>query len=116
MSLDPSLKTKDKLAGVRSVMKRAERIANRTTFTGAAGRFDVDTWFGLFGPAHLSTETTQRLNRAFVDAMGTGVVKARAAALLAELAPDTPEQFAAFVRAEHAKYGPVVRASGARVD
>ncbi len=27
MSLDPSLKTKDKLAGVRSVMKRAERIA-----------------------------------------------------------------------------------------
>ncbi|HSW25697.1 MAG TPA: tripartite tricarboxylate transporter substrate binding protein, partial [Burkholderiaceae bacterium] len=36
--------------------------------------------------------------------------------LMAELAPSTPEQFAAFVRAEHAKYGPVVKASGARID
>lgn len=80
------------------------------------GDFDVDTWFGLFGPAHLTAETTQRLNRAFVDAMGNSAVKARAAALLAELAPNTPEQFAAFVRAENAKYGPVVKASGARLD
>ena len=35
---------------------------------------------------------------------------------MAELAPSTPEQFAAFVRAEHAKYGAVVKASGARID
>lgn len=31
MSLDPSLKSKDKLAGTRSVMKRAERIAKLST-------------------------------------------------------------------------------------
>ncbi|MFO1221925.1 MAG: tripartite tricarboxylate transporter substrate binding protein [Burkholderiaceae bacterium] len=97
------------------IMPEVPTIAESARDLGL-GDFDVDTWFGLFGPAHLSTETTQRLNRAFVDAMGTGVVKARAAALLAELAPDTPEQFAAFVRAEHAKYGPVVKASGARLD
>jgi len=80
------------------------------------GDFNVDTWFGLFGPAQLNAETTQRLNRAFVDAMGSPEVKARAATLMAELAPSTPEQFAAFVRAELAKYGPVVKASGATLD
>jgi tripartite-type tricarboxylate transporter receptor subunit TctC len=78
--------------------------------------FQIDTWFGLFGPAQLPAEITQRLNRAFVDALQSSEVKARAAALMAELVPSTPEQFAAFVRAEHAKYAPVVKASGARVD
>ncbi|HEX6020181.1 MAG TPA: tripartite tricarboxylate transporter substrate-binding protein, partial [Burkholderiaceae bacterium] len=97
------------------VMPEVPTIAESASDLGL-GDFDVDTWFGLFGPAHLPAETTQRLNRAFVDAMGTNAVKARAAALLAELAPDTPEQFAAFVRAENAKYGPVVKASGARLD
>jgi len=80
------------------------------------GGFDVDTWFGLFGPANLPADTTQRLNRSFVEAMQSPELKARAAGLMAELAPDTPEQFGAFVRAELAKYGPAVKASGAKVD
>ena len=80
------------------------------------GDFDVDTWFGLFAPAHLPAETTQRLNRAFVDALQSPELKARAATLMAELAPGTPGQFGAFVRAELAKYGPVVKASGAKLD
>ena len=38
------------------------------------------------------------------------------ATLMAEPAPTTPGQFADFVKAELAKYGPVVKASGAKVD
>ena len=78
--------------------------------------FQVDTWFGLFGPAQLPSDVTQRLNRAFVDAMGSPELKARATTLMAELSPTTPEQFAAFVRSELAKYEGVVKASGARID
>ena len=78
--------------------------------------FDIGTWFGLFGPAGLPAETTARLNRAFVDALGTAEVKARLATLMAEPSPTTPGQFGAFVKAELAKYEPVVKASGARAD
>jgi tripartite-type tricarboxylate transporter receptor subunit TctC len=35
---------------------------------------------------------------------------------LAETSPSTPEQFAAFVKAELSKYEKVVKASGARAD
>lgn len=80
------------------------------------GRFDVSTWFGLFGPARLPSDTLARLNKAFVDALNSPELKARMATLLAEPAPTSPEQFAAFVRAELAKYEPVVKASGAKVD
>ena len=80
------------------------------------GRFDVNTWFGLFGPARLPADVTARLNKAFVDALGTPELKARMATLMAEPVPQTPEQFSAFVKAELAKYEGVVKASGARVD
>ena len=78
--------------------------------------FDVSTWFGLFGPAKLTPDMTVRLNKAFVDALGSTDLKARMATLMAEPAPTTPDQFAAFVRAELAKYEGVVKASGARAD
>ena len=29
----------------------------------SAWRFDIDTWFGVFGPARLPPDVTQRLNR-----------------------------------------------------
>lgn len=78
--------------------------------------FDIHTWFGLFGPARLPAELTQRLHKAFVDALGSPELKARLAALMAEPAPTTPEQFGEFVRSELAKYEPVVKRSGARAD
>ena len=79
-------------------------------------QFDIQTWFGLFGPARLPMEVTQRLNRAFVEALNSPELKARLATLLAEPAPTSPEAFASFVRTEHAKYEAVVKASGAKAD
>ena len=98
-----------------SAMPEVPTIAESARDLGL-GDFNIDTWFGLFGPAHLPAEVTQRLNRAFVDALQSTELKARAATLMAELAPSTPEQFGAFVRAELAKYGPVVKSSGAKLD
>ena len=80
------------------------------------GEFDINTWFGLFGPARLPADVTQRLNKAFVDALNSPELKARLAGLLAEGTASTPEQFGAFVKSELAKYEKVVRASGARVE
>jgi len=78
--------------------------------------FDIGTWFGLFGPAHLPGDVTARLNKAFVDALATPELKARMATLMAEPSPSTPEQFGAFVKAELAKYERVVTLSGAKID
>jgi tripartite-type tricarboxylate transporter receptor subunit TctC len=80
------------------------------------GQFAINTWFGLFGPARLPADVTQRLNKAFVEALGSPELKARLAGLMAENAASSPEQFAAFVRAELAKYERVVKDSGATVE
>jgi len=99
--------------------KRSTAVPEVPTIAEAGAsleRFDVDTWFGLFGPAGLTSDLTQRLNRAFVAALATPELKARLATLLAEPSPMSPEQFAAFVKAEWQKYERVVKASGARLD
>jgi tripartite-type tricarboxylate transporter receptor subunit TctC len=98
-----------------SAMPEVPTIAEGGRDLGLA-QFDIDTWFGLFGPARLPADVTARLNRAFVDALNSAEVKTRLATLMAEPAPTTPAAFALFVRAEHAKYERVVKASGAQAD
>ena len=82
----------------------------------ALAGFDINTWFGIFGPAKLPADVTQRLNKAFVDALNSPEIKARLATLLAEPMPGSPEQFADFVKRELATYEGVVKASGAKVE
>ena len=78
--------------------------------------FEVDTWWGLVAPAATPKDVVARLNKAFTTALGSPEVRTRFAGLMAEPVPNTPEQFAEFMNRERAKYGPVVKASGARVD
>jgi len=80
------------------------------------GSFDIDTWFGVFGPARLPAEISQRLYRAFADALASPEIRARLATFMAEPAPLAPEAFGAFVKAELAKYERIVKATGARVE
>ena len=77
-------------------MPEVPTIAESGAAYGLAA-FDINTWFGLFGPAGMPAATTQRLNKAFTDALASPEIKARMASLLAEASPTTPEQFAAFV-------------------
>ncbi len=78
--------------------------------------FAVDTWWGLVAPAGTPKDVVARLNLAFVAALNTPESRTRFAALMAEPAPSTPEQFGQFMKGELAKYEKVVKASGARVD
>jgi tripartite-type tricarboxylate transporter receptor subunit TctC len=78
--------------------------------------FSIDTWWGLVAPAGTPHDVIQKMNHAFVAALNSPEAKTRFAALLAEPVPNTPEQFAAFMKSELAKYEKFVKASGAKVD
>jgi tripartite-type tricarboxylate transporter receptor subunit TctC len=98
-----------------SAMPEMPTIAESGKPFGLA-QFDINTWFGLFGPAKMPVDVTAKLNKAFVDALASADLKARLAGLMAESLASTPEKFAAFVKAENAKYEKVVKASGATIE
>ena len=69
--------------------------------------------FGFYAPAGTPREPIERLNREVIRAMKEPAVLERFKALAVNLAePMTPEQFAAYVRAEHARYGKLLPALG----
>lgn len=96
--------------------KRAKAMPELPTIAETLPGFDVNTWFGLFGPAGLPAEQTQRLNKAFTDALASPELQARLGTLMAEAMPLTPQQFGDFAKRENAKYERAVKASGAKVD
>ncbi len=78
--------------------------------------FAIDTWWGLVAPAGTPADVINRLNAAFTAALKLPETQTRYAALMAEPAPSSPQEFAAFMAQERARYEKPVKASGAKVD
>jgi tripartite-type tricarboxylate transporter receptor subunit TctC len=75
---------------------------------GLAG-FDGASWFCLLAPARTPPEIVERLSRDLARIVRESAVRARLVELGAEPAGGTPDELAAFIRAEQAKWGAVVR-------
>ena len=78
--------------------------------------YEVGSWQGVFAPAGTPPEIVKRLNTEIVRIINSPDVREKLAALGAEPAPNSPEEFAALVKADVAKWADVVKKSGAKVD
>ncbi len=68
----------------------------------------------MFGPAKLPDEIVAKLNRAILGALNDPRMSEQLKREGANPAALTPAEFAAFVRADIARWAPVVRSSGAK--
>jgi tripartite-type tricarboxylate transporter receptor subunit TctC len=78
--------------------------------------YDAVGWFGVLAPARTPKSIITRLNGAIVKYVKQPDVAERLAALGAEVVASTPEQFREIQIADLARWGKVVRQSGARVE
>ena len=78
--------------------------------------FDVSAWFGLVAPARTPAPVIDRLNTATREALDVPAVRERLAGQGMQVLDGGPAEFAAFIRAEVVRWGPIVRASGASAD
>ena len=78
--------------------------------------FEVNNWIGLFAPAGTPAPIVQRWNAEVMRIMQLPEIQARLPVEGARFAANSPDDFAQFVKSEIAKWAPVVKASGARVD
>lgn len=76
--------------------------------------FDVVTWAGLFAPARTPAAIIERLNRALNEALASEAVRTRLAEQGAVAGSGDASAFAAFVRAEQARYARIVRTANIR--
>jgi tripartite-type tricarboxylate transporter receptor subunit TctC len=76
--------------------------------------YEVVGWQGLFAVAGTPAEILARLQAEVAKVLRQPDVRERLAALGAEPVGSTPAEFAAFVRAEHARWGRIIREKGIR--
>jgi tripartite-type tricarboxylate transporter receptor subunit TctC len=95
---------------------RAAATPELPTVGEALPGFEVNNWIGLFAPAGTPADIVQRWNAETMRIMRSPDIQARLPNEGARFAPNTPAQFADFVKSEIAKWAPVVKASGARID
>lgn len=96
--------------------KRSAMLPDVPAIAETIKGFEVDTWWGLVAPAGTPKEVIDKLNAAFTAALKTPATQQRFAQLMAEPVPTTPEEFGSFMAKERARYEPVVKRSGAKVD
>ncbi len=78
--------------------------------------FEVSSWYALMGPARLSRDKVDTLNRAVQQAFDTDDMRARLLEIGTRAAVGSPEQLGAFVAAEVSRWAAVVKATGLKVD
>ena len=78
--------------------------------------YEIATYYSAHVPAGTSKEIVARLYAAFAKVLLAPDIKERLAADGAEAVANTPDEFAAQLRAELVRWGPLIRESGARAE
>lgn len=75
-----------------------------TTSEAGLPNFELTIWFALFGPVGMPPAVTQRLNAQLNKIMQTAELKERVLNIGGEFQPNTPEQFADFIKRDMPKW------------
>ena len=78
--------------------------------------FDAVGWNGLLAPAGTPRDIVARLNTEVVRVLRIPEVRDQLTSQGADIVGNSPEQFAAWIRAEVKKWAEVVKVSGAKID
>ncbi len=97
---------------------RSPALPDVPTIEEAAGLkgFDASSWFGLFAPTGTPRTVVDKIQADVAKALAQPAVRERFVAQGADPGGNTPDQFAAFIRAETDKWTRVVKFSNAKVD
>lgn len=97
--------------------KRASALPDVPTIAeaGVPG-YDISTWYGVWAPAGTPKEIVARVSGEIAKIVRLPQVRDRLGGLGATPVGNTPEEFAAYNQSELAKWGRIVKDSGATVD
>jgi len=97
--------------------KRIATMPNLPTVaeSGVPG-FDSSSWGGILLPAGTPKEIIAKMHATVVTILAMPDVKLRLSDLGAEVVGNTPEEFGSYIKSEMAKWGKVVKTSGASVN
>ena len=96
--------------------RRSPTLPDVPTFRESGYDIRGSGWYALFAPAGTPPETRTRLSKAALDAMRAATVRGRLESLGLEPTGLGPGELATILKRDYERWGPVIRASGFKVD
>jgi tripartite-type tricarboxylate transporter receptor subunit TctC len=78
--------------------------------------FETGSWQGIVAPAGTPPEVVKKLHATITAILGTPEMKEKLITSGAEIRPQSPEEFGAFIRSEMARWSKVVKESGQKFE
>ena len=97
--------------------KRSQAVPEIPTIAeaGVPG-YEMNTWYGLFGPSALPKEIVSKLNAEVTRVLGLAEVRERLLNDGADPGNLTLDQFAALIRSDAARWAKVIKDAGVKAD
>jgi tripartite-type tricarboxylate transporter receptor subunit TctC len=100
-----------------SAPRRSPELPELPTFAEAGlPQYDTNAWYSMHAPAGTPPDIVRRLNAELVAILKDPEILARFKQLATDPVGNSPEEFAAFVRAELDKYARIIKAAGIKLD
>jgi tripartite-type tricarboxylate transporter receptor subunit TctC len=96
--------------------KRATALPNIATVAETIKGFESSGWYALMGPAGIPRDVVLRIHDGFSKALRTPEITRRLAEMGVDVVAGTPEELTRLMPREIAKWGAVVKSSGAKAE
>ena len=78
--------------------------------------YEAGSWYGIIAPAGTLRAVVARLTKEITGVLGAPDFREQIMAAGADPMPNTPDEFAAYIKSEIAKWAKVIKLSGAKAD
>ncbi|RYY91858.1 MAG: tripartite tricarboxylate transporter substrate binding protein, partial [Comamonadaceae bacterium] len=97
-----------------TISKRSSALPDLPTVAEAANlpTYEVGTWFGLVAPAKTPDALVRKLSADVAEVLAQADTRTKFGTMGMEVAPQTPQEFDAFVAAEVSKWSKVIKQAG----
>jgi tripartite-type tricarboxylate transporter receptor subunit TctC len=87
-----------------------------TAAEGGVANYEASSWFGIAAPAGTPAPIVERLHKEIVAAVRSPAMQERFAKSGAQLVGNSPQEFAAQIRAERVRWGEIIKAAGIKAE
>ncbi len=99
-----------------TTLKRTPILSSVATISETVPGYELNTWYGIFGPAGLPKSIVQRLNQAFIQCLNSPEIKQQLISLAYDPDPGSAEALAAMLKKDNANWASVIKVTGIKAE
>jgi len=99
-----------------TTLKRTPVLSSVPSISETVPGFELNTWYGIFGPAGVPKSIVQRVNQAFIQCLNSPEIKQQLIALAYDPDPGSAEALAALLKKDNAYWANVIKITGIKAE